>query len=108
MKNASATAALAEYLDRFHAALVILSGEARGLEYRLDQPRTALGRGPGVDLALDDASLRCRHAIVEFRAGVFVLRDFDADSGLELKDGDRFRLGDLELGFTQVRRDARQ
>ena len=108
MKKATATAALAEYLDRFHAALVILSGEARGLEYRLDQPKTALGRGPGVDLALDDASLRCRHAIVEFRAGAFVLRDFDADSGLELKDGDRFRLGDLELGFTQIRRDARQ
>jgi predicted component of type VI protein secretion system len=108
MKKATATAALAEYLDRFHAALVILSGEARGLEYRLDQPRTALGRGPGVDLALDDASLRRRHAVVEFKSGAFVLRDFDADSGLELKDGDRFRIGDLELGFTQIRRDARQ
>ena len=53
---------------------MILSGEARGLEYRLDQPRTAVGRGPGVDLALDDASLRTRHALVEFRGGGFVLR----------------------------------
>jgi predicted component of type VI protein secretion system len=107
MKNASSSSALAEYLDRYHAALVILSGEARGLEYRLDQPRTALGRGPGVDLALDDASLRCRHAVVEFRSGTFVLCDADADAGargLELKDGDRFRIGDLELGFTQVLR----
>jgi pSer/pThr/pTyr-binding forkhead associated (FHA) protein len=104
MKNASATYALAEYLDRFHAALVILSGEARGLEYRLDQPRTALGRGPGVDLALDDASLRRRHAVVEFSGGVFVLRDFDAESGLELKDGDRFRLGTQEFAFVVEKR----
>ena len=107
MKPASATSALAEYLDRYHAALVILSGEARGLEYRLDQPRTALGRGPGVDLALDDASLRCRHALVEFHAGQFMLRDFDGDdpSAVELKDGDRFSLGALELQFTLSARD---
>lgn len=112
MNSASASAALAEYLERFHAALVILSGEARGLEYCLDQPRTALGRGPGVDLALDDASLRRRHAVVEFRSGAFVLCDFDGDASgaraLELKDGDRFRLGDLELAFTQSLREARQ
>ncbi len=106
--GASASSALAEYLERFRAALVILSGEARGLEYRLDQPRTALGRGPGVDLALDDASLRRRHAVVEFRSGAFVLLDLDGDApgarSLELKDGDRFRLGNLELGFMQVLR----
>jgi predicted component of type VI protein secretion system len=106
MKKPNAISALAEYLDRYRAALVILSGEARGLEYRLDQPSTALGRGPGVDLALDDASLRRRHAIVEFRAGVFVLHDGeDAARGLELKDGDRFRIGNLELGFTQSLRE---
>jgi predicted component of type VI protein secretion system len=110
MKKPTAVSALAEYLDRYRAALVILSGDARGLEYRLDQPRTALGRGPGVDLALDDASLRCKHASVEFQSGVFVLCDLDAEGraerGLELKDGDRFRLGDLELGFTQSLRDT--
>jgi predicted component of type VI protein secretion system len=107
-KNSSA---LAEYLDRYRAALVILSGEARGLEYRLDQPRTALGRGPGVDLALDDASLRRKHAIVEFRSGAFVLCDSEdgaSTRGLELKDGDRFRIGDLELGFTQSLREPTQ
>lgn len=108
MKSASASAALAEYLERFHASLVILSGDARGLEYRLDQPHTALGRGPGVDLALDDPKLRRRHAVVEFRSGAFILRDYEADSGLELKDGDRFRLGGLELGFSETRRDANQ
>ena len=102
MENLKPASALVDFLARYRAALVILSGEARGMEYRLDQRRTALGRGPGVDLALDDASLRCRHALVEFRAGHFVLCDFDGEdpAALELKDGDRFRLGALELQFT--------
>jgi len=98
---------LADFLTRYRASIVILSGDARGLEYRLDQRRTALGRGPGVDLALDDASIRCRHALVEFRAGHFVLCDFDGDdaTAIELKDGDRFRLGVLELQLTINARD---
>ena len=109
MKPASASRALSDFLTRYRPALVILSGEARGLEYRLDQPRTAVGRGPGVDLALDDASLRTRHALVEFQRGGFVLRQADVDGdgagALELKDGDRFHLGRLELQFTLVARD---
>jgi hypothetical protein len=100
---------LSDYLSRYRPALVILSGEARGLEYRLDQPRTALGRGPGVDLALDDESLRTRHAWVEFLGSGFVLRAADLEGealpSLELKDGDRFHLGSLELQFTLEARD---
>ncbi|MBM4336448.1 MAG: FHA domain-containing protein [Deltaproteobacteria bacterium] len=93
--------ALSEFLSRYRAALVILSGEARGMEYRLDQSRTALGRGPGVDLALDDAGMRCQHALVEFRSGHFALRDLASSDpeALELKDGDRFRLGAHEFAF---------
>src|SRR5262249_8170242 len=110
MKAASAShSSLSDFLTRFRPALVILTGEARGLEYRLDQPRTALGRGPGVDLALDDASLRTRHALVEYKAGGFVLRPADVDReaphAFELKDGDRFHLGTLELQFTLEARD---
>jgi predicted component of type VI protein secretion system len=75
MDTVTPSSALADFLGRYRAALVILSGEARGMEYRLDQGRTALGRGPGVDLALDDATIRRRHALVEFRSGHFVLRD---------------------------------
>ncbi len=102
----NSNSALGDFLARYRAALVILSGEARGLEYGLDQNRTAVGRGPGVDLALDDDSLRCQHALVEFRGGHFVLRDFASDDvpALELKDGDRFRLGRLELQFTLAAR----
>jgi predicted component of type VI protein secretion system len=109
MKPATASQALSDFLSRFRPALIILTGEARGMEYRLDQPRTAVGRGPGVDLALDDASLRTRHALVEFRGGGFVLRAADVENespgSLELKDGDRFHLGALELQFTLEARD---
>src|SRR5262245_3019955 len=109
MKPASASRALSDFLTRYRPALVILTGEARGLEYRLDQPRTAVGRGPGVDLALDDASLRTLHAWVEFSGRGFVLSTADAEGetkiGLELKDGDRFHLGSLELQFTLEARD---
>ena len=109
MKDASPSRALSDFLTRYRPALVILSGEARGMEYRLDQPRTALGRGPGVDLALDDASLRTQHALVEFRGSGFVLSAADSDGetrgSLELKDGDRFHLGALELQFTLEARD---
>jgi hypothetical protein len=109
MKAATASQALSDFLTRYRPALVILSGEARGLEYRLDQPRTAVGRGPGVDLALDDASLRTRHAWVEFSGRGFVLSTADTEgetrSSLELKDGDRFHLGALELQFTLEARD---
>lgn len=106
MEIVNTNSALGDFLARYRAALVILSGEARGMEYGLDQRRVALGRGPGVDLALDDESLRCQHALVEFRGGHFVLRDFNSEElpALELKDGDRFRLGKLELQFTLAAR----
>jgi hypothetical protein len=100
MSSATPVSTLADFLARYRAALVILSGDARGMEYRLDQPRTALGRGPGVDLALDDAALRSRHALVLFRDSGFELRDFDGDArGVQLKDGDHFRLGGHEFAF---------
>ena len=100
MKSVNPSSSLVDFLGRFRAALVILSGEARGMEYGLDQPRTALGRGPGVDLALDDPTLRCQHALVEYRGSGFELRDFDCETrGIELKDGDCFQLGALEFAF---------
>ena len=102
METVNRNSALGDFLARYRAALVILSRESRGMEYGLDQRSTALGRGPGVDLALEDDSLRCQHALVEFCAGHFVLRDLASDDlpVLELKDGDCFRLGRLELQFT--------
>lgn len=103
MSSPSPTPKLSDYLARYRAALVILSGEARGMEHGIDQAQVAVGRGPGVDLALDDASLRRSHALLEFQGRGFVLRDVGEDGragvALELKDGDRFRLGVHEFAF---------
>ena len=80
------------------------------MEYVLDQRRVSLGRGPGVDLALDDDSLSGEHAVLEFADGGFHLRSL-TDSGetrvnggpvktSPLKPGDRFELGGLSFSYS--------
>ena len=64
-----------EFFGRFRAAIVILSGGASGSEYSLDQSQISLGRGPGVDLAFDDAAMSREHAVVEFYGEGFRIRD---------------------------------
>ena len=79
------------------------------MEHVLDQRRVTLGRGPGVDLALDDDSLSCEHAVLEFADGGFHLRSL-TDSGKTclnggqvdaspLKPNDRFELGALSFSY---------
>jgi len=84
------------------------------MEHVLDQRRVSLGRGPGVDLALDDESLTCHHAELEFVEGGFQLRKLgDAaetrvNGGLveaaRLKPNDRFQLGALSFSYVVERR----
>ena len=93
-----------EFLARYQPTIVILSGGAKGTEFALDQPRTSLGRGPGVDLAFDDDSMSREHAAIEFGSHGFRLRDLDSTNGTllnggacklgELKHGDKFQVGD--------------
>ncbi len=79
------------------------------MEYVLDQYRVTIGRGPGVDLALDDESLRQQHAVLEFVEGGFRLRLLDNEEGMELrgrppilrelKPDDHFCLGNLSFSY---------
>jgi predicted component of type VI protein secretion system len=79
------------------------------MEYVLDQRRVSLGRGPGVDLACDDESLACEHAVLEFSDGGFRLRSLTDAAGIclnggpvqtaSLKPGDRFQLGELLFSY---------
>jgi pSer/pThr/pTyr-binding forkhead associated (FHA) protein len=101
--------ALAAFLARSRAAIVVQSGAARGTEYSLAQERLTFGRGPGVDLALDGPGIAREHAVLEFWGDAFVLRDLDTQFGIwlnggrvctaQLKHGDRFRIGELEFEF---------
>jgi two-component system cell cycle response regulator len=101
---------LAAFFDRHRAAIVILAGRAKGMEYQLDQPQVTLGRGPGVDLSFDDETMSRVHAAVEFRSGAYHLRDAGSTNGTllndapiqaaRLKHGDRFQIGDHVFAYT--------
>lgn len=79
------------------------------MEYVLDQREIRLGRGPGVDLALEEPSLACQHARIVFGAGAFHLVAITEDVATEvnggpidrqeLKPSDRLRLGDVLFEF---------
>jgi pSer/pThr/pTyr-binding forkhead associated (FHA) protein len=92
-----------EFLDRYRAKVMLVSGSAAGTAFTLDRERTILGRGPGVDRAFDDASMSRQHAVIEFTGGGFRLRDLGSTNGTslngtavlsaELHHGDRFEIG---------------
>jgi pSer/pThr/pTyr-binding forkhead associated (FHA) protein len=92
------------FLQKFRASLVAISGGAEGTEIVIDQRRTTLGRGPGVDLAFDNASMSQQHALLEFVTDGFRISDLASTNGIEVNGkrvksadlchGDRFALGD--------------
>ena len=105
----SQTPDLDTFLANFRSALVVLSGPALGLEYILDQRTIRVGRGPGVDLAIDDPSLQTVHAQIEFENGAFRVRAEAPEAHLllnggsvtsgELKHEDRLDLGSVAFSF---------
>ncbi len=106
-----------EFFGRFRAAIVILSGGASGSEYSLDQSQISLGRGPGVDLAFDDAAMSREHAVVEFYGEGFRIRDLGSTNGVtvngstvqvcKLKHGERFDLGEHRFQYVIEERESR-
>lgn len=105
-----------EFFRRFRAAIVILSGGASGSEYALDQSQVSMGRGPGVDLAFDDAAMSREHAMVEFYGEGFRIRDLGSTNGVsvngsavqvcKLKHGDRFDLGEHRFQYVIEEREG--
>ncbi len=101
--------ALASYLDRHSVSVEFLRGAVTRGEFPISQQRITLGRGPGVDLALEAGGLAREHAVIEFWGEAFVLRDVDTTHPVrvnggevrcaELKDGDRIELGELAIVF---------
>jgi pSer/pThr/pTyr-binding forkhead associated (FHA) protein len=92
----------AAFLANFRAAIIVLCGEGEGMEHVLDQPRVRIGRGPGVDLALDHPSLEREHALLEFDGAgyrVRLLREPNARSGAALKSEEQFDLGEIRFAY---------
>lgn len=59
--------------ERVRASLIVVAGELAGEEHPVDQPRWVLGRGPGVDAAIEDQAISECHAAIEFARGAFYL-----------------------------------
>jgi pSer/pThr/pTyr-binding forkhead associated (FHA) protein len=106
-----------DFLANHRAAIVVLSGNAAGNEFSLDQPKVSLGRGPGVDLDFDDSAMSREHVVFEFSDGSFRIRDLGSTNGTQVNDemtkvadldhGDRLRIGEHVFQFVLETRERR-
>jgi pSer/pThr/pTyr-binding forkhead associated (FHA) protein len=102
------------FLAKHRAILVVMSGQAAGVEHELTGSDIICGRGPGVDITLTDDSMSRAHATLELGAKGFRVRDLGSTNGLrvngsdvqtaELKHGDRIEMGEHELQYVVEKR----
>ncbi len=102
--------------QRWRATLVVVAGGPEGTEYAIEKPHVLVGRGPGVDVSLDDAAMSREHAAVEFVDGGFRVRDLNSTNGTrvnggevtsaDLKHGDRIEVGEHVLQLVLEARPA--
>jgi hypothetical protein len=89
-------------------ALVVEDGRQLGQRYELPEGETLLGRIVGEGIAIDDARVSRRHAMVRRQADVVEVADLGSRNGIrvngvectgprQLFDGDRIELGDTRL-----------
>jgi hypothetical protein len=84
-----------------------------GKSHRLADARAVLGRSKECDVQVPDPNVSRRHAELRQEAGAWWLLDLDSTNGTllngkrvqraKLSDGDRIKLGDLELVFARER-----
>ena len=107
---------LATFLERNRVVLVVLTGDLAGSEYAIDQRSMLIGRGPGVDLGLDNDTMSRQHAVLEFVGGSYRVRDAGSRNGVrvngasvqvsDLKHGDRLELGEQAFQYVVERRES--
>ena len=106
----------ASFLVTHNAAIVVAAGPLGGTEHLLQKERVTLGRGPGVDVLLDDASVSQQHAAFELAAAGFRIRDLGSTNGVrvngsrvaaaDLKHGDKLEIGALSFRYVVEARKA--
>jgi pSer/pThr/pTyr-binding forkhead associated (FHA) protein len=104
------------YLATHAVSLVFASGPLAGSEVALERPRVTIGRGNGVEVVVDDASVSHQHAALELGTNGYRIRDLGSTNGVavngarmslaELKHGDRIALGQIEFRYVVETRTA--
>jgi Inner membrane component of T3SS, cytoplasmic domain len=90
--------------------LTVISGPMQGASFRLHSDTCLIGRDDGVDILVEDIRVSRLHAVIERSRNRLVLADAGSTNGTwlndrrlqraaELRDGDRIRLGRVELRF---------
>ena len=74
----------AGFLATHSAAIVFAAGPLGGSELPLEKERVTLGRGAGVDVMLDDASVSHQHAALELAGAGFRIRDLGSTNGVRV------------------------
>jgi two-component system, NtrC family, response regulator GlrR len=97
------------FLATYTASILYASGAHAGSEIALERERIRLGRGTGVDVLIDDASVSHEHAALELTATGYRIRDLGSTNGIRLngakvttaalKHGDRVVLGSVEFCY---------
>ena len=81
------------------AMLVICNGGFEGMEYRLTQEETLIGRNPTTDVTLLDENISREHALILFDAelGSYAIEDLQSTNGTKV-NGKGIRSHDLQPG----------
>ena len=107
------------FFREVRALLRVLAGAGAGTDLPLDRERAILGRGPGVDLQIDDPAMSREHAAFELADTAFRMRDLGSTNGVlvngretlacELESGDRIEIGEhvFEYVVEPLVRDSR-
>jgi predicted component of type VI protein secretion system len=104
-----------DFMAKWRATVVILSGDAAGSEWVVEQASNTIGRGDDCDWKVTDDSMSKEHATLEYANGGFRIRDLGSRNGMlvngsesrasDLQNADRFQLGEHEFQFIIEKRD---
>jgi hypothetical protein len=89
--------------------LVVLSGNQRGLDFRLDERKKTVGPTTEQDITIFDDFISAPHCSIRYEGGSFIVTDLGSSnktfvnderiSEQELIDNDKIKIGKTELKF---------
>jgi len=91
------------------AWLVIINGELKGQDFRLDDRKYTIGPSPNEDIVISDEYLSSPHCAIRYENGTFIINDLgsknktfvndEPQTEWELIDNDHIRIGKTEMIF---------